>query len=100
MNVNNVSPTDRPKDAPKDVSRRDRAQQQEKQNSAGGDRVDISAEARTLAENAETQSADRKHKLEQARRLLESGKLYAREAFDKAAEELLRSGDIEEQDNP
>ena len=100
MNVNNVSPTDRPKDPPEGASRRGRPQKQEKTARAASDRVDISPEARTLAENAETQSADRKQKLEQARRLIESGKLDAREAFEKAAEELLRSGDIEEQDKP
>jgi len=58
------------------------------------DRVDLSPEARRLSE--ESSDASREARVEEARRKMESGELLRREAIERAAENLLRSGALDE----
>ena len=61
-----------------------------------GDKIEISAEARKLAEQNTNGEDARYAKIEAARAKLESGELYDPKALLKAAENLLQSGQMDE----
>jgi len=63
---------------------------------AADDSVELSPEARRLSEGAAGKGRDAR--IEAARRRLESGELLRREVIEKAAENILRSGALDEAD--
>ena len=59
------------------------------------DRIEFSDQAKDLAQCADAPEVSRQEKVEAARKRLASGELFTPEAYRKAAEKMLRSGDLD-----